>query len=69
MHLQNKKQIMMLSELAKRPVKNLPKDLFGPDMEYLVTSRYVDKTEEADNKASFEITDEGRKALKHSVGE
>jgi hypothetical protein len=69
MHLKNDRQIIMLRELAKGPVKNMPKGLFGPDMEYLVVARYVDETPEADNKASFEITDEGRKALKHSVGE
>jgi hypothetical protein len=69
MYLQNRSQIMMLRELAKGPVKDQPKFLYGSDMEYLITARYVDRTDEADNKASFEITEEGRKALKHSVGE
>jgi hypothetical protein len=35
-HLQNDHQKMILQELAKGPVKNLPKGLHGSDMEYLV---------------------------------
>jgi hypothetical protein len=36
-------------------------------MEHLVSAGYVDETAEADNKASFKITEEGRKALKRSI--
>jgi DNA-binding PadR family transcriptional regulator len=68
-HLKNDTQIMMLRELAKGPVENTPKGLYGADMEYLVTAGYVDKTAEADNRATYKITDEGRAALKRSVGE
>jgi hypothetical protein len=64
-----KSQIMMLSELAKGPVKDQPKYLYGGDMEYLITAGFVERTVVADGKASFAITEEGRKALKHSVGE
>ena len=52
----------MLRELAKGPAE------YGADMDYLVTARYVDKTVEADNKATYKITDEGREALRRSVG-
>ena len=68
MHLQNEHQIKMLRELAKGPAENIPKGLYGADMDYLVTARYVDKTVEADNKATYKITDEGREALRRSVG-
>jgi hypothetical protein len=68
-HLQNDHQTKMLRELAKGPALNMPKGLYGADMEFLVTAHYVDKTVEADNKATYKITDEGRAALKRSVGD
>ena len=68
MYLLNRSQIMMLRELKSGPAKNQSKDLYGSDIEYLVRAGCVVKTAEVDDKASFAITEEGRKALKHSVG-
>ena len=68
MHLKNVDQITMLRELAKSPVKNMPKGMYGPNMEELVTARYVIETVGTNNKVSYEITDEGREALKRSIG-
>jgi hypothetical protein len=68
-HLQNDHQKMILEELEKGPVKNLPKDLKGgSNMEYLVECRYVMETAEPANRASYEITDAGRAALAASEG-
>jgi DNA-binding PadR family transcriptional regulator len=38
-------------------------------MEYLVGCRYVVETAEPENRASYEITEAGRAALKRSEGE
>jgi predicted transcriptional regulator len=62
-------QIMLLRELAKGPVKNLPRGLHGEDMDYLVKAGCVVETLEDGNKASYEITVAGRAALKESDGE
>jgi hypothetical protein len=61
---------MILQELEKSPVKNLPKDLKGgSNMEYLIACRYVMETAEPENnRASYEITDAGRAALAASEG-
>jgi hypothetical protein len=61
-------QIIILRELSKGPVKNVPRGLHGDDMEILVKAGCVVATPENDGTVSHEITEAGRAAYERSQG-